>query len=113
MFFFKQKPRKFKVFSSLAKAEQVMPLNKPIKVDVADDLVCMVRTPKGIYAFEELCPHAKAPLWHGQCEDDNTILCPFHRYKFDLATGRETTPNGYAMKTFVVEVNDEGVFILK
>ena len=36
--------------------------------------------------FEDLCPHAQGPLGQGRIRD-NTIVCPWHFFRFDLITG--------------------------
>ena len=36
--------------------------------------------------FENLCPHAQGPLGQGRVAN-NTIVCPWHFFRFDLVTG--------------------------
>jgi len=69
--FGKKNIRWFKVFSSVEKATDVLPLNKPVKVDMDGDMLCLMRTDKGFYAFEEYCPHAKAPLIEAWADEHN------------------------------------------
>lgn len=111
--FGKKQIRWFKVFSTLDRANEALPLNKPVKVSLGEEIVLLVRTPKGFYAVEEFCPHARAPLVEGWADDDNCFICPYHRYKFDLVTGREQTCRGEAVKTYPVETRPEGLFIGK
>lgn len=40
-----------------------------------------------IHAVQAQCPHFKLPLGKGKLTDDCTIICPFHKSEFDLATG--------------------------
>lgn len=111
--FGKKNIRWFKVFSSVEKANEVLPLNKPVKVDLGEEIVLLVRTEKGFYGIEEFCPHAKAPLIEGWAEPDNCFICPYHRYKFDLETGYEKTCGGPAVKLYKTEVREDGLFIGK
>ena len=46
-----------------------------------------------IIAFNAKCPHSGGPLYAGKCEN-NVIECPWHRYKFDIFSGKEVTKNG-------------------
>ena len=39
------------------------------------------------YACGDLCPHEDGPLAEGWLEGD-TVICPWHGYDFELATGR-------------------------
>lgn len=34
-------------------------------------------------AFEDACPHRKVPLSEGRVEDDGTLLCSYHAWRFD------------------------------
>ena len=111
--FGKKNIRWYKVFSSAAKATEVLPLNKPVKVDMDGGILCLIRTDKGFYAFEELCPHAKAPLIDSWADENNCLVCPYHRYKFDLDTGFEKTCGGNALKRYPIEIRDDGLFIGK
>lgn len=40
-----------------------------------------------IHAVASQCPHFKLPLAKGKITEDNTIVCPFHKSAFDLASG--------------------------
>lgn len=44
-------------------------------------------------AFSSKCPHAGAPLSQGWCED-HFVICPYHRHKFDLETGKGAEGQG-------------------
>ena len=39
------------------------------------------------------------------------VVCPLHRYRFNLQTGRDVTGEGYYLKIYPVEIPEEGVFI--
>lgn len=38
------------------------------------------------YAMEDNCLHAGGPLHEGALEE-NTVVCPWHQWRFDLKTG--------------------------
>ncbi|KAH9942812.1 hypothetical protein B0H21DRAFT_867514, partial [Amylocystis lapponica] len=63
-----------------------------------------------IYAMEASCPHLGADLSHAEieeCETGLVAVCPWHRYDFDLRTGKSET--GLKACTYVVEVRtDDG-----
>jgi nitrite reductase (NADH) small subunit len=40
----------------------------------------------GLFATQAHCPHASGPLADGFI-GNGTVVCPFHAYRFDLATG--------------------------
>jgi nitrite reductase/ring-hydroxylating ferredoxin subunit len=49
--------------------------------------VLVVKTPTGLYAIENTCPHTGAEL-NGGFVHDRTITCAAHGFRFDLGSGR-------------------------
>jgi 3-phenylpropionate/trans-cinnamate dioxygenase ferredoxin subunit len=47
----------------------------------------------------------------GWLDPMGNIVCPLHRYKFDSKSGRNTSGEGYFIKTYPVKEDDEGVFV--
>jgi 3-phenylpropionate/trans-cinnamate dioxygenase ferredoxin subunit len=48
--------------------------------------ILLARTPRGIVAVDDRCPHMSAPLSLGQLEGC-VVACPLHNGLFDLCTG--------------------------
>ncbi len=65
-----------------------------------------------IHACAYKCPHASGIMADGFIDALGNIVCPLHRYKFNLTNGRNTSGEGYFLKTYQIEVNDDGVFVL-
>lgn len=40
-----------------------------------------------VHAMQAHCPHFKLPLTKGKVTEECSIICPFHKSEFDLATG--------------------------
>ncbi len=80
-------------------------------VDIGGRKICIIRTPDGLKACTDQCPHAGGSLSEGYVDQHLNIVCPVHNYKFNLKTGRDAFNEGYFLKRFPVIVNDEGVFI--
>lgn len=89
----------------------VMDENKPIEVLVNDKEVGILKQAGRIYAFAAKCPHAGARLCEGWIDAQNRIVCPLHKYRFDPANGRNTSGEGYKLKTYPVEIRDEHIYI--
>jgi nitrite reductase/ring-hydroxylating ferredoxin subunit len=62
-----------------------------------------------IYAIDNLCPHEGGPLATGKVLG-TVVTCPWHRWRFDLATGR--SPVNPAVGVRVSRVKLEGREIL-
>jgi nitrite reductase (NADH) small subunit len=56
------------------------------------------------------CPHANGPLGLGWIEEGEAI-CPLHRWRFKLATGRCTTARGMSVHRFPCEVREGEVWV--
>jgi 3-phenylpropionate/trans-cinnamate dioxygenase ferredoxin subunit len=76
-----------------------------------NEKICITRTAKGFYAVEDKCPHNGASLSKGFCSKSNEIICPLHRYAFDLETGKATSGGAFALKTYPIEVKKNGVYV--
>ncbi|TFK20176.1 DUF455-domain-containing protein [Coprinopsis marcescibilis] len=68
-----------------------------------------------IYIMESACPHLGADMSHAdieECESSVVAVCPWHRYDFDLSTGKSDT--GLKACTFKVQVRrDEEDGVMK
>ncbi|TFK71034.1 DUF455-domain-containing protein [Pluteus cervinus] len=61
-----------------------------------------------LYAMESSCPHLGADMSHAEieeCEDSYVAVCPWHRYDFDLKTGKSET--GLRACTYDVQLRSE------
>src|SRR3954466_6846471 len=56
------------------------------------------------------CPHANGPMGMGWIEDGEAV-CPLHRWRFKLDTGRGTTVGGHNLFPFRCEVRDGRVWV--
>ena len=73
--------------------------------------VTLAKTIDAIYACSYKCPHAGGILAEGFLDSDGNIVCPLHRYKFNLKNGRNVSGEGYYLKVFAVEEREEGLFV--
>lgn len=81
------------------------------EVEAAGKKICLALQKDTLYACTQKCPHAGGPLSEGYLDAAGHLVCPIHRYKFDLQSGRNVSGEGYFLKTFPVEIRKEGVFI--
>lgn len=79
---------------------------------VAGMKLCFVSNAQGIFAFEEKCPHNGFALSAGTITSDGkSIVCPLHRYAYDMKTGRCSHGSGGAARVFPVEEREDGLYI--
>lgn len=63
------------------------------------------------YAVENRCPHMGGPLGLGQVKN-GIITCPWHRFRFELESGRSVT--NPAMQATVLRLTvDKGYLVLE
>jgi len=73
--------------------------------------ITLIQQGSNVYACAYSCPHASGALADGWLDAAGHLVCPLHRYKFNLTNGRNTTGEGYYLKTYAVEVREAGVFV--
>jgi len=75
-------PKKFTVVMRATDLKE----RKPVRVDVEDASVLLVRTGDTIHALTNTCTHLGGPLNEGELEGDS-IRCPWHGSRFCLSDG--------------------------
>lgn len=74
-------------------------------------IICLAKHHNGLFACSQKCPHAGGLLAGGYIDAAGNIVCPLHKYRFVLKNGRNISGEGYYLKTFKVEENENGVFV--
>ena len=73
--------------------------------------MCLARFKEKVFAFAYQCPHAGGMLAEGYIDALGNIVCPVHRYKYDMKNGRNISGEGYYLKNWPVEVREDGIYI--
>jgi nitrite reductase/ring-hydroxylating ferredoxin subunit len=73
--------------------------------------VCIAKFKDEVFAFAYKCPHAGGILADGYIDALGNIVCPVHRYKYDMKNGRNISGEGYYLKHWAVEIREDGVFV--
>lgn len=79
-------------------------------VEVEGLPVAIVRHGGRPFALWGRCPHAGGLLGLGWVEEGE-VVCPLHRWRFKLASGRCTTVRGESVHSFRCELRDGQVWI--
>ena len=79
--------------------------------EVKGKKICIGKFKEGVFAFAYKCPHAGGLLAEGYIDALGNIVCPIHRYKYDMKNGRNITGEGYYLKNWPVEIRENGVFV--
>ena len=79
-------------------------------VEVNGKKITLAKHNGRLMAFAFACPHAGGILADGYLDAIGNIVCPLHRYKFSLQNGRNTSGEGYFLKTYPIELRQDGIF---
>jgi 3-phenylpropionate/trans-cinnamate dioxygenase ferredoxin subunit len=87
------------------------PQNQLLDMEVEGKKITLAKWKDGYFAFAQKCPHASGRMAQGYINPLGQVVCPLHRYAFDMKNGRNTTGEGYFLNTYPVEQRPEGIFI--
>jgi nitrite reductase/ring-hydroxylating ferredoxin subunit len=100
-----------KIYESQQELEANLLPQRLVLLELMGEKICLSRNNKGTFAVQDKCPHNGASLSRGFCSTNNEIICPLHRYSYDLSSGKATSGGAYALKTFPIEIKDDGVWL--
>lgn len=87
-----------------------IPLGEGRAYKVGEVAITVFRQRDGqLFATQSQCPHRQGPLADG-IVGAGTVICPFHGWKFDLATGSCVT-EGVTLRTYPVYELDGRIII--
>jgi nitrite reductase/ring-hydroxylating ferredoxin subunit len=82
-----------------------------LKTVIADGKkLCAVKSGADFFFSQAYCPHAGAVLSGGWCKQGK-LICPFHRYEYDLKTGRGAPGQHDYIELYPAEVREDGVYV--
>ncbi len=81
------------------------------EAEVNNKKICISLYNDELFACAAKCPHAGGRLAEGYIDSLGNIVCPVHRYKFNLQNGRNSSGEGYYLQTYPVQLRPDGVFV--
>lgn len=85
--------------------------NQLCEIELKGKRICLAKHNSNLMACAAKCPHAGGYLSDGYIDAVGNIVCPLHRYKFSLQTGRNSSGEGYYLATYPVEQRADGIYI--
>ena len=104
----------------------------PVRLEVDGREVCVVYDGESFYALGNRCPHRLGPLHKGEVakevsedventpsgqrpeliyNENKVLVCPWHGWEYDLATGAHAGDDSYGLPSYDVVVEETDVFI--
>lgn len=85
--------------------------NQIAVAEVNGKKICVGRHQDRYFGFAYTCPHAGALMANGFIDPLGNVVCPSHRYKFNMKSGLNVSGEGYHLKTWPVDWLEDGVYI--
>jgi len=76
---------------------------------VAGKQIAVFKTPDGVRACDNRCPHEGFPLSEGSLSPDCILTCNWHNWKFNLDTG-ENLYGGDRLRTYLLEIRGDEIW---
>ena len=87
------------------------PSNNLLELEIEGQKFTFGKWQDSYYALASKCPHASGRMAQGYINPLGQVVCPLHRYCFDMKNGFNTSGEGYFLKTYPLELRDGGLFI--
>ena len=88
-----------------------LPAGRAKAIDANGRRIALFHTVRGFFALDNTCPHRGGPLAEGDVIGDE-IVCPWHLWGFELATGRCAGAPEVGVATHEVRI-EEGRILIK
>jgi len=85
--------------------------NQMCIIEVEGKKITLAKHQEGLYAFAYKCPHASGIMADGFVDALGQVVCPLHRYRFNIKNGRNMSGEGYYLKTYPLEQRADGIYI--
>ncbi|MGY4384192.1 nitrite reductase/ring-hydroxylating ferredoxin subunit [Pedobacter sp. UYP24] len=93
------------------KVTEELPENNFIKeIKVEGKKFCLIKEEDNFYVVQNTCPHAGGILSGGWCSNGH-IVCPIHRWEYNLENGRGASGQGDYIDIYPVEKRADGLYI--
>ncbi|MCH2234000.1 MAG: Rieske 2Fe-2S domain-containing protein [Crocinitomicaceae bacterium] len=103
---FKLKTRWIKIAESRAYLLERLGEKELIPFNLSGKAALLILHQDSFYMVKNKCPHQGVPLTNAVCSEGH-IICPYHRYGFDLKTGRGA---GLHLENYPVEEREDGIY---
>ena len=80
-------------------------------MEVNGKKICIAKYREQYFAFAYTCPHASGIMADGWIDLLGNVVCPLHRYKFNIINGRNTSGEGYYLKTYPLRIDEKGIYV--
>ncbi|MEO1369256.1 MAG: NifU family protein, partial [Acidobacteriota bacterium] len=84
---------------------------KPYRLDVDEKSVVLIRLENRVQAFRNECAHQGLPIDGGRIDEDGTLTCPWHGFRFDAISGECMTSPAAQLEPLPLRIEDGVVWV--
>lgn len=100
-----------KVYDFIKDGTEPQAINTIRTVNIEGTHITLVRITDGYFALSDKCAHAGGRLGQGKCTSDGHVMCPVHRYQYDIKTGKGLPRQGDYVDIYPTETRTDGVYV--
>jgi len=94
----------------IATVAELPPPDEAREFEVNGKTICIANTGDGYAAIDNVCVHHGGPLGQG-VEEGNKIICPWHGWTFDTATGVCTHNPNARVPVYPLKIEGDDVLV--
>lgn len=98
-------------YTELCSTEDV-PEGEMRSFTTGDNEILVVNLKGEFYALDAICNHMGGKLVKGRLKD-NLVICPVHRCRYDVTSGKVKRGAGFLVETFSGKCGDQKAYELK
>jgi nitrite reductase (NADH) small subunit len=87
-----------------------IPVGRMKAVVAGERRIVLCHTKSGFFALDNTCPHRGGPLVEGDLLGDE-VICPWHLWGFDVATGICTGNREVAVASHAVRIEGDRILV--
>jgi nitrite reductase (NADH) small subunit len=96
-------------FVKIADTNELPGVGEAREFECDSQTICVANVEGSYSAVGNICPHRGGPLGQGIVEGEK-IVCPWHGWEFDLATGNNFYTPNLSVSSFELKVDGESVY---
>jgi nitrite reductase/ring-hydroxylating ferredoxin subunit len=90
---------------TVARVEDVPP-GTVVGVEAGGEAIALANVEGDFYALQGHCLHLEGPLGEGRLDAEHYLTCPWHGWKYNVATGKNDFDLAIQARTYEVTVED-------
>ncbi|WP_339697941.1 Rieske (2Fe-2S) protein [Algoriphagus aquimarinus] len=101
----------FTLGTSKSQVLEMIPEQAIHKIHLENKEIALVRSDEFFHTFQSDCPHRGTSLIEGTLTNQGEIICPLHKYRFDIKSGKVKVGSCGDLEIYQNELTEVGLKI--